>query len=132
MSAAPALDLRELVLNPHLRERGLIQKVEHPLIGWRTWTRNFPGRIEGFDLSIPRAAPLLGEHNEEVLGELLEIPAQELEELARDRVIAKHPGKPARTCNLDPARFLEYPGIREHDPRYRERLGLDEEAGEPS
>ena len=127
VSAAPALDLRELVLNPHLRERGLIEKIRHPEIGWRTWTRNFPGRISGFDLSIPRAAPLLGEHNEEVLGGLLGLSTAELEQLEKDGIIGRDPVSPPEVSALDPALFSEYPCIREQDPDSRARLGLDEE-----
>lgn len=126
VAAAALLDLRELVMNPHLRERGMIQKVCDPATGWRTWLRIFPGQIEGFDLSIPRPAPMLGEHNEEVLGELLGISAQELEALERDQIIGQRPIDPTPEMDrLDPELYSEYPGIREYDPDYRQRLGLD-------
>jgi len=127
VSAAPAHDLREIVFDPHLKARGLIQKVLHPDIGRRVWTRNFPGLIDGFDLSIPRAAPLLGEHNEEILGGLLGLSAEEIAQLEREGITGRVPGPQAPIDVLDPERYLEYEGIRTFDPDYRARLGLDED-----
>ena len=119
-------DLRELALDPHLRSRGFLEKVRHPLIGNRLWTRAVPGHIEGFDLSIPRASPMLGEHNEEVLGGLLGLSEEELSELARDRIIGRRPVAPAATEAIDLDRLGAYPGLREYDPDYRQRLALDD------
>ena len=126
VSAAPSLDLRDLVLNPHLRERGLVQKLRHPVIGQRTWLRNFPGRIDGFDLSIPRPAPLLGEHNEEVLGELLGRLRRSCNSSNGTASSASIPASRRGSASSIPSKLLEYPGVREHDPLYRQRLGLDE------
>ena len=106
----------------------VIQKVLHPEIGWRVWNRNFPGQISGFDLSIPRAAPMVGEHNEEVLSEVLGLSDEELAQLERDGIIGRDPIDPPEVQNLDPDRMADYPGIREHDPDYRKRLGLDDPA----
>ena len=126
VAAAALLDFRELLTSPHLRDRGMIQNLCDSATGWRTWIRTFPGQIEGCDLSIPRPAPMLGEHNEEVLSELLGLSAQEIEALERDQIIGQRPFDAVPEMDrLDPKLYSEYPGIREYDPDYRQRLGLD-------
>lgn len=126
VAAAALLDSRELLTSPHLRVRGMVQNLCDSGTGWRTWLRSFPGQIEGCDLSIPRPAPTLGEHNEEVLSELLGISAREIEALERDQIIGQRPFDAIPEMdNLDPELYSEYPGIREYDPGYRQRLGLD-------
>jgi crotonobetainyl-CoA:carnitine CoA-transferase CaiB-like acyl-CoA transferase len=58
----------DLFESPHLRARNYFQELEHPLAG----TLTYPGPL--FRMSdtptVPRRAPLLGEHTEEVLTEL--------------------------------------------------------------
>ncbi len=58
----------ELLDDPHVRSRGLVFEVEHPAVG-RMAQLGAPVRLaDGWQLR--RLAPRLGEHNEEVLGEL--------------------------------------------------------------
>jgi len=61
----------ELIDEPHLRERGFYVDVEHQELG-RTFTYPGPGVLyNGSPWRISRRAPLVGEHNEEILcGEL--------------------------------------------------------------
>ena len=44
-----------------------------------------PWRLEG--AAVRRAAPLLGEHNDYVLGEVLGLGGEEIEQLVRDGVV---------------------------------------------
>ena len=71
----------------HLRDRGFWQEVEHPELG-----RGFvyPGAAAIYGDSpwrISRRAPLVGEHNLEILGDELGLARAELCVLAENRVI---------------------------------------------
>ena len=60
----------EVIEDPHFKERGFPVEVDHPELG-RTIT--YPGApyvFNGSPWRISRRAPTLGEHNEELLGEL--------------------------------------------------------------
>ena len=59
------LDTLDLWNDPHLRARGLIETVEHPVYETVEVMRS-PIRISGSEVAL-RAAPLLGEHTDEVL-----------------------------------------------------------------
>lgn len=71
---------------PHLRERGYIVDVDHPLLGS---LRDFgaPFKLPESPGGPSRPAPQLGQHNEEVFGTLLGIGAAELSKLTSDGVI---------------------------------------------
>jgi crotonobetainyl-CoA:carnitine CoA-transferase CaiB-like acyl-CoA transferase len=71
---------------PHLRERGYIVDVDHPVLGS---LRDFgaPFKLPESPGGPSRPAPQLGQHNEEVFGTLLGIGAAELSKLTNDGVI---------------------------------------------
>jgi benzylsuccinate CoA-transferase BbsF subunit len=66
--------------DPHVRERGILQKVDHPKLGERLVVGP-PWKLEG--AGIRRASPLIGEHNQYVLGEILGLSQDEIEQLQR-------------------------------------------------
>jgi crotonobetainyl-CoA:carnitine CoA-transferase CaiB-like acyl-CoA transferase len=72
------------ISNPQLRHRGFFEIEHHPVTGDHEMP-TMPFRFEGIPAWLSRPAPLLGQHNEEVLGEVAS-PA-ELEELAGRRII---------------------------------------------
>jgi formyl-CoA transferase len=61
------LDTSELFTDPHLCERGLVQTVEHPTAG-PVQIMRIPARMSGSDVPLV-AAPLLGQHTDEVLAQ---------------------------------------------------------------
>ena len=67
---APVLSVAESTQQPHLRERGTIRKVQDRLAG-EFEIPGFPLRFSDFPEPLPLDAPLLGEHNREVLTDLL-------------------------------------------------------------
>jgi benzylsuccinate CoA-transferase BbsF subunit len=69
-----------LAEDPHVRERGILQKVEHPRLGERLVVGP-PWKLEG--AGIRRASPLLGESNQYVLGEILGLSQEEIEQLQK-------------------------------------------------
>jgi benzylsuccinate CoA-transferase BbsF subunit len=86
VAAMPLLDGRALVRDAHLRERGVLQPLHHPLIGERL-TLSPPWRFSRTPAQIRRPGPLLGEHNQYVLGELLGMASDEIERLVAEEVL---------------------------------------------
>ena len=77
----------DLVDDGHLHDRGFWVKVEHPELG-RTFTYPGPAGIwNGSPWRISRRAPLIGEHNEEVLSGELGLTQAELGILAEGGVV---------------------------------------------
>jgi benzylsuccinate CoA-transferase BbsF subunit len=66
--------------DPHVAARGFIGEIEHPEIGLRKLV-GVPWRFGAGGVGIRRHAPLLGQHNDYVLGELLGLPKAEIERL---------------------------------------------------
>lgn len=79
------LDTHELFTDPHLVERGLVQTVEHPTAGPVRIMRQ-PVRMSSSDVPLV-AAPLLGQHSDEVLREVLCLGSEEIIALRADGVI---------------------------------------------
>ncbi len=65
----PVYDLDEVLADPQLAARGLLEEVEHPGNDARVPLAQTPVRINGEQKSL-RRAPALGEHTNEVLAEL--------------------------------------------------------------
>ncbi|MCU1374603.1 MAG: L-carnitine dehydratase/bile acid-inducible protein [Actinomycetia bacterium] len=59
----------ELIGNPQLRHRRLFESVDHPVVGVRE-VPTMPFRFGRVARWVHRAAPTLGQHNDEVLGEV--------------------------------------------------------------
>lgn len=79
--------LDEIVDNPHLQEREFFTEVEHPELGCRF---TYPGPAAIYNASpwrIARRAPLIGEHNVEILCGELGVPRTTLTLLAESGVI---------------------------------------------
>ena len=88
--AAAVLNTKEVLLDKHVRERRCFELVDHPEVG----RRPIPAmsfRLSKTPGSIRKSAPLLGEDNEYVLGELLGIAKDEIAQLASEQVIGKVP-----------------------------------------
>jgi crotonobetainyl-CoA:carnitine CoA-transferase CaiB-like acyl-CoA transferase len=89
--AAPVFPGAEASRHPQLAARGLFEECEHPVIGTHPivsvpfryatnanpWTRS--------------AAPLLGQHNREILSEIVGLSSSEIDALETEEVIGSHP-----------------------------------------
>ena len=73
----------ELFSDPHLKQRGFAEEVTHPVIGRRK-VINVPWRFSTTPPQVTSYAPLLGEHNEYVFGELLGMPQEEIQRLVAE------------------------------------------------
>jgi crotonobetainyl-CoA:carnitine CoA-transferase CaiB-like acyl-CoA transferase len=68
--AGPILDYAQVVADPHTRAREMVVEMEHPEAGTVN-ALGIPVKLSATPGSIRRPAPLLGQHNDEVLGEWL-------------------------------------------------------------
>ena len=85
----------DLLSDPHLQARNFWQEIDRPFVG-KHLQASVPYRESGAPYPILRAAPTLGQYNEEVLQGLLGLSDAELKTLAADRVIGTQPILPAR------------------------------------
>jgi benzylsuccinate CoA-transferase BbsF subunit len=86
VAAMPAHNGHSLVEDPQLRERGLMEWVEHPLSGKRLMCGP-PWRFSKTPAGIRQPAPLLGQHNQYVLHELLGMSEEEIQRLVDEEVV---------------------------------------------
>lgn len=85
--AGPIFDMNDISKDEHIvGEREMLVKMDQPGIGEITVTNN-PVKLSDTKAAIRRPAPLLGQHNLEVYGELLGYDQQKLEELAAQGII---------------------------------------------
>lgn len=71
---APVSNIGDLVASPHLKARGFFVKMRHPIAG-EFEVPGAPYILPGTPWELRTPAPLLGQHNEEVLGALKGVPA---------------------------------------------------------
>jgi CoA:oxalate CoA-transferase len=70
----------EVMNDPHMHERGMLQRIDHPSLG-PVILPNSPLRLHGSDRVEPVPSPLLGQHNAEVYGDWLGLGAAGAEAL---------------------------------------------------
>jgi crotonobetainyl-CoA:carnitine CoA-transferase CaiB-like acyl-CoA transferase len=89
--AAKVVEPHEALDNPHLQARAFAEWVDHPVVG-RHRVMGLPFRLasrrQGW---ITRPAPVLGQHNEEVLATMLGLAADDIEALRAAEVIGNRP-----------------------------------------
>ena len=91
IAASPVIPSAELLHDPQLQARGFFEELDHPYVGKTLW----PGMP--IVLGIPGhhwlrgVAPTLGQHNGEILGELLGLAAAELATLEAGGIIGTRP-----------------------------------------
>lgn len=90
VAAAPVMDARDQLGDPHVAARDMLVTVDHSSAGPRVYAGS-PWRISGFDPAVYRPAPLLGEHNDFVFGEKLGLSAPEINALRSQRIIGEEP-----------------------------------------
>jgi benzylsuccinate CoA-transferase BbsF subunit len=86
VASAPSFSSEGLFHDPHLRERGVFSQLDHPVMG-KDWVVTPPWQLSETPARIHRHSPLLGEHNEEVFGQMLGLSQGEIKELEKEGVI---------------------------------------------
>jgi len=90
IAAGAVLDQSEVMDDPHLKERNCYVEIDHPETGVRPYARS-PWNMSRTPQTEWRRAPMLGEHNRYVLGELLGLSDQEIAQLEEEKVINNRP-----------------------------------------
>jgi len=83
---APILQIDQTLEDPHVKARGIITSIEHPTAG-TVRSPGFPVKLSKTPGTVRMPAPLLGQHNEEVLTQLLGYSKEEVEALRKEGVI---------------------------------------------
>jgi len=85
-------DTADLLADPHLRERQMIVEIDYPGRG-KFSTIGCPVKLGTDPINIERP-PMLGEHTDELLARLCEVPPEELARLRREGVTEELPVAP--------------------------------------
>lgn len=83
----PVNDMEHLFADPQVKHRNMIAEVPHPTIGTLR-LGGVPIKYSETPGSIRRHPPLLGEHTDEVLAELMEYSTEKIEALRAEGVVA--------------------------------------------
>jgi len=83
---APIYHVDEVIKDPHLISRGMFVEVEHPKAG-RMKVPNFPVKLSETPGEVKTAAPLLGQHNREILTSILGYTEEKIAELEKAGII---------------------------------------------
>lgn len=90
VTAAPVADARDMAEDRFLEARGLWAEVDHPEVGRRRYP-GLPIRLSATPATYRRGAPCLGEHNREVLVEVLRFEDVRVDELERAGILRDTP-----------------------------------------
>src|SRR6202035_5584105 len=82
--AGAVFDTAELMADPSLAERGIMQTIEHPTTG-KVKMPAWPVRFDGSPAKV-KPSPLLGQHSAEVLQGWLGMGAQEIDALRKEGI----------------------------------------------
>jgi benzylsuccinate CoA-transferase BbsF subunit len=86
VAAGVVQDASDLAKDPQLKERGFFIELDHPELG-KTISDAVPMRLSDTPARYTRAAPVLGQDNDYVYGELLGMGTDEITELRQQGVI---------------------------------------------
>ena len=131
VAAGAVMDSKDLLFNEHLEAREFYEVIEHhPATGMPPLP--YPGRpwkLSGTPAIEPKAAPIMGEHNQTLLGELLGKTDAQVAELAATDIIGFAPLTPrgVRRPSLDEqvrqGRMQRYE--TDYAEQIRRRFGID-------
>lgn len=83
--ASPIYSYDQTLNDPHILERGMVLSYEHPVAGPMR-TLGFPAKFSQTPGQLMKAAPTLGQHNEDIL-KSLHVPDEHIEHLKAAKVI---------------------------------------------
>ncbi len=128
--AAAVLNPKQVLLDPHLRERGYFDMVEHAG-GVRPVPKQLGARFSAFEVGARGTAPKLGEHNREVLQGVLGLSDGELAELQEAKVIGDTPefAVPLQLMQMmvqwPLTSYVQMEALAGLEPDYKQQLGID-------
>lgn len=83
---APVLSIQQLVEHPQVKARNMLVEVEHPIAG-KVSMPGFPIQFSATPGSVRTPAPLLGQHTDEVLLDILGLTQNKINELRIKKVL---------------------------------------------
>ena len=83
--SAPIYDFKQVFEDPQIKHRELVKTIEHPLAGSMSVVGN-PLNFSETPVEYKRAPPLLGQHTDEILREVLGMDGPEIAQLAEEKV----------------------------------------------
>ncbi|MEZ5854664.1 MAG: CoA transferase [Hyphomicrobiaceae bacterium] len=84
--AAAVRNLREVMNDPHMHQRGMLEWIDHPDLG-RIVVPTSPLRFHGADKVKTTPSPTVGQHNDDIYGGWLGLSEDEISALKSDGVI---------------------------------------------
>src|SRR5262245_3028508 len=87
VASGPINDFGQVFADPQLRHRQMLRKMPHPTAGTIAFVAN-PVRFSDTPVEYGRWPPLLGEHTDEILREVLKATDADIDALRREQVIA--------------------------------------------
>jgi crotonobetainyl-CoA:carnitine CoA-transferase CaiB-like acyl-CoA transferase len=88
--AAPLVNGRETGWSPHHDVKPFFQWIEHPITGWTPYP-SFPFTVDGAYPPYRSHTPVLGQHNDEVLRQILGLDDAAIDDLRQRKVIGERP-----------------------------------------
>lgn len=86
VAAMPVMNIADQFSDPHLSDRQFYVDIDHPHVG-SEWIYGMPWRLSDTPGQIRSSAPLLGQHNDYILGQVLGLAAETLADLESQGVI---------------------------------------------
>lgn len=86
VAATPCADTEDRFSDPHLQARQNIVNIEHPVTGL-DFVPNVVCNLSETPGAIRRPAPLLGQHNDYVYGEILGLPRETIQQYIEEKII---------------------------------------------
>jgi len=83
---SPIFNIKQVIEDPHLKDRGYFVNIDHPVIG-KAKIPGVPFKMSETPGSVERPSPLVGEHNELILGKYLGMNREEIEKLKGEGAI---------------------------------------------
>ena len=87
VAAFPSMNNKDLDEDPHLNERGFFAELEHAEVGVRKHT-GIPWLLSESPNGIRTPAPLLGQHTDEIMRDVLGHTEEEIAQLKEDKVLS--------------------------------------------
>jgi CoA:oxalate CoA-transferase len=85
---SPVNSIKDICADPHIRYRNMLVEIDQPKVGKMTITGS-PIHLSETPGEVYAPAPLLGEHTEEILRDILNYSQIEIEQLKKEGIISK-------------------------------------------
>lgn len=124
IACGPVMNNRDLLLDPHLRERGFHERVQLPPPMGERPIMGRPWKLARRQVRIRKPAPRYGEDGRAILREVLGMDEARIDALFAARAVCSEPAvaKPFDAMGLTELQRLK--AIHEVDPDYRRKLGI--------